>query len=39
LLDVWSVPGEPGAALARVSYTGVPSGLGLTKEAFILLTE
>lgn len=39
LTDVWSIPGESGMALARISYTGVPSGLGLSKNTVILLTE
>jgi hypothetical protein len=39
LAEVWSVPGSPGTALARVTYTGIPSGLGLTKDTFVLLTE
>ena len=39
LADVWSVPGEIGVALARVTFTGVPSGLGLSKDTVILLTE
>lgn len=38
LADVWSVPGE-NAAIARVTYTGIPSGLGLAKDTMILLTE
>jgi hypothetical protein len=39
LAEVWSVPGEPGAAIARVTYTGIPNGLGLSKDTMILLTE
>jgi hypothetical protein len=39
LEDVWSVPGEPGMAIARVSYTGIPNGLGLSKDTMVLLTE
>ena len=31
-------PGEPGLAIARVSYTGIPSGVGLDKDTVILLT-
>lgn len=38
LAEVWSVPGE-GSAIARVTYTGIPNGLGLTKDTMILLTE
>ncbi|MDB4963272.1 MAG: hypothetical protein JWP01_3271 [Myxococcales bacterium] len=37
LVEVWSLPGGD-AAVARVSYTGIPSGLGLDKDTFILLT-
>lgn len=39
LADVWAIPGEPGAAIARVSYLGIPSGLGLSKDVVVLLTE
>ncbi len=39
LADVWLLPGEPGTAIARVTYTGVPSGLGLPKDTVVLLTE
>lgn len=38
LEEVWSVPGCD-AAIARVSYTGIPSGLGRPKDTMILLTE
>lgn len=38
LAEVWSVPGE-NAAIARVTYTGIPSGLGLGKDTVVLLTE
>ena len=38
LEEVWSVPGSD-VAIARVSYTGIPSGLGLSKDTMILLTE
>ena len=38
LVDVWTMAGE-GVALARVTFTGVPSGLGLSKDTVILLTE
>jgi hypothetical protein len=38
LAEVWSVPGE-NAAIARVTYTGIPSGLGLAKDTMVLLTE
>ncbi|MBA2542434.1 MAG: hypothetical protein H0V17_22525 [Deltaproteobacteria bacterium] len=37
LTDVWAIPG--GGAIARVTYTGIPSGLGLTKDTVVLLTE
>jgi hypothetical protein len=39
LEEVWSVPGEPGMAIARVSYTGIPNGLGRSKDTMVLLTE
>jgi hypothetical protein len=39
LADVWSLPGSDGMAIARVTYTGIPSGLGLAKDTMILLTE
>jgi hypothetical protein len=38
LAEVWSVPGE-NAAIARVTYTGIPSGIGLAKDTMVLLTE
>jgi hypothetical protein len=38
LLEVLMIPGDRGM-LARVSYTGVPSGLGLPKETIILLAD
>jgi hypothetical protein len=38
LAEVWSVPNES-AAIARVTYTGIPSGLGLAKDTMVLLTE
>ena len=38
LAEVYSVPGED-CAIARVTYTGIPNGLGLPKETMILLTE
>jgi hypothetical protein len=38
LVEVLVLPGDRGV-LARVSYTGVPSGLGLAKETVVLLTE
>jgi hypothetical protein len=37
LADVWLLP--DGDALARVSYTGIPSGVGLTKDTVVLLTD
>ena len=38
LEEVWSVPGGD-AAIARVTYTGIPSGIGLAKDTMVLLTE
>jgi len=44
LTEVWSLPGraEPegpcDVALARVTFTGIPSGTGLTKDTVVLLT-
>ncbi|HEY5926023.1 MAG TPA: hypothetical protein VIV11_30260 [Kofleriaceae bacterium] len=38
IADVWSVPGET-MAIARVTYTGIPSGIGLAKDTMVLLTE
>ena len=38
LADVWSIPGE-NAAIARVTYNGIPSGLGLPRDTMVLLTE
>jgi hypothetical protein len=37
LADVWALP--DGGAIARVTYTGIPSGLGLPKDTVVLLTE
>lgn len=37
LVDVWMLPGGT-AAIARVSYTGLPTGLGLDKDTVLLLT-
>ncbi|HWO21716.1 MAG TPA: hypothetical protein VNO30_23260 [Kofleriaceae bacterium] len=37
LAEVWSLGG--GDALARVSYTGLPSGPGLSKDTVVLLTS
>jgi hypothetical protein len=37
LREVWSL--RSGAAIARVTYTGIPSGLGLAKDTVILLTS
>jgi hypothetical protein len=39
LREIWSVPGEPGMAIARVTYTGIPNGVGLTKDTMVLLSE
>ncbi|CAN5808784.1 hypothetical protein BH11MYX3_BH11MYX3_32770 [soil metagenome] len=38
LVDVWAIPGTE-AAIARVSYTGIPSGVGLDKDTVVLLTS
>jgi hypothetical protein len=35
--EVWALP--DGGAIARVTFTGIPSGLGLPKDTVILLTE
>ena len=37
LAEVWAL--ADGAAIARVTYTGIPSGLGSLKDTVILLTE
>ncbi|MEO8703118.1 MAG: hypothetical protein ABI867_23940 [Kofleriaceae bacterium] len=37
LADVWSLP--TGGAIARVTYTGIPSGIGLPKDTVVLLTS
>jgi hypothetical protein len=37
LAEVWSIGG--GDALARISYTGIPSGPGLSKDTVVLLTS
>jgi hypothetical protein len=37
LTEVWSL--SHGEAIARVSYTGIPSGPGLTKDTVVLLTS
>jgi hypothetical protein len=37
LTEVWSL--SQGEAIARVSYTGIPSGPGLTKDTVVLLTS
>jgi len=37
LAEVWAI--EPGVAAARVTYTGIPNGLGLPKDTMVLLTE
>ena len=37
LVDVWMLPGGD-TAIARVSYTGIPTGLGLDKDTVLLLT-
>jgi hypothetical protein len=38
LVDVWSIP-ESDSAIARISYTGIPSGVGLDKDTVVLLTS
>jgi hypothetical protein len=38
LVDVWAIPGTD-TAIARVSYTGIPSGVGLDKDTVVLLTS
>ena len=38
LADVWALPDGRGA-IARVTYIGIPSGLGLSKDTIVLLTE
>ena len=37
LVDVWALPGQD-IAIARVAYTGVPSGMGRDKDTMVLLT-
>jgi hypothetical protein len=45
LTEVWSLGGGDGdgiprdVAIARVTYTGIPSGVGLTKDTVVLLTS
>lgn len=44
LTEVWSLPSRSGSgeapdvAIARVTFTGIPSGTGLTKDTVVLLT-
>jgi hypothetical protein len=38
LVEVLAIPGT-GSLLARVAFTGVPSGLGLSKDTVVLLSE
>ncbi|HEX4418291.1 MAG TPA: hypothetical protein VH165_10355 [Kofleriaceae bacterium] len=39
LTGVWAIAGAPSeVAIARVTFTGIPSGTGLTKDTVILLT-
>lgn len=42
LTEIWSVPGASDGpceiAIARVTFTGIPSGTGLTKDTVVLLT-
>jgi hypothetical protein len=35
--EVWALGG--GDAIARISYTGIPSGPGLSKDTVVLLTS
>jgi hypothetical protein len=37
LAEVWSLGGDE--AIARISYTGIPSGPGLSKDTVVLLTS
>jgi hypothetical protein len=37
LSEVWSL--SSGEAIARVTYTGIPSGIGLAKDTVVLLTS
>jgi hypothetical protein len=37
LAEVWSL--SSGEAIARVTFTGIPSGTGLTKDTVLLLTS
>lgn len=37
LAEVWAI--DSGIAAARVTYTGIPNGLGLPKDTMVLLTE
>ncbi len=37
LAEVWAI--DAGLAAARVTYTGIPNGLGLPKDTMVLLTE
>jgi hypothetical protein len=44
ITEVWSIAHggdgtHPDAAIARVTYTGIPSGTGLSKDTVILLTS
>jgi len=38
LVDAWALP-EGRGAIARIRYTGIPSGLGQTKDTVVLLTD
>ncbi|MBA3453930.1 MAG: hypothetical protein H0T42_12620 [Deltaproteobacteria bacterium] len=38
LVEAWVLPGGE-AAIARVSFTGIPSGVGFDKETMVLLTQ
>ncbi|MGE3454512.1 MAG: hypothetical protein AB7O24_05325 [Kofleriaceae bacterium] len=37
LVDVWTIPHSE-FAIARIAFTGVPSGVGLSKDAVVLLS-
>ena len=39
LTEVWALGAANDIAIARVTFTGIPSGIGLTKDTVILLTS
>lgn len=39
LAGVWELPGAEDLAVARISYTGLPTSLGLDKDTVVLLTS